>query len=96
MFIAGSRLPSKRLGTQGNISAAQALEEGNPLDRTIFFLLMLLAIAILLKRSFNWGGFFARNLFLMAFLIFCLVSVCWSDFPLIALKRWFRGLGDYR
>ena len=48
-----------------------------------------------MSRSFNWGSFFSRNLALMAFLSFALVSVCWSDFPFVALKRWFRDLGSY-
>ena len=31
----------------------------------------------------------------MVFLLFALLSVLWSDFPLVALKRWFRDLGNY-
>ena len=95
MFFVSTRLPSQWLGGQGGILAAQAFEEGNPLDRTIFSLLILLAVVILVTRSFNWGRFFTRNLFLLAFLSFALVSVCWSDFPAVALKRWFRDLGNY-
>jgi O-antigen ligase len=94
MFIIGSRLPSQWLGGQMG-QAAEALEEGNPLDRTIFFVLILLAIGTLMSRSFKWGGFFARNLALTAFVSFALVSACWSDFPFIAFKRWFRDLGNY-
>lgn len=94
MFIAASRNPSQWLGGPVMISAA-AFEEGNPLDRVISSALILLAIGILVSRSFNWGAFFARNLALMAFLSFALLSVVWSDFPLIALKRWIRDLGNY-
>jgi exopolysaccharide production protein ExoQ len=94
MFILGSRLPSQWLGLQVG-SAAQALEEGNPLDRTISSVLILLAVSILMSRSFSWSGFFVRNVALMAFLSFALVSVCWSDFPFVAFKRWFRDLGNY-
>ena len=94
LFIVGSRLPSQWLGVQVG-SANQALENGNPLDRTIFSLLILLAIGILIARSFNWGGFFGRNFFLLAFLSFALVSVLWSDFPFVSFKRWFRDLGNY-
>ncbi len=32
---------------------------------------------------------------LIAFVFFGLVSVFWSDFPLISLKRWFRDFGNY-
>ena len=35
------------------------------------------------------------NVALTALLSFALLSVLWSDFPLIALKRWFRDLGLY-
>jgi exopolysaccharide production protein ExoQ len=94
MFISASRLPSQWLGVQLG-SQAQAMEEGNPIDRTIFFGLMLVAFGILISRSFKWDSFFARNLALMAFLLFALLSVVWSDFPLVALKRWIRDLGGY-
>ena len=94
MFILGTRLPSQWLGGQVG-QVAEALEEGNPLDRTIFSFLILLAIGILMSRSFNWGGFVGRNIALTTFLLFALVSFVWSDFPFVSLKRWFRDLGNY-
>src|SRR5271156_4997222 len=94
MFILGSRLPAQWIGGGSRVQA-QALEEGDPLDRAVFLVLILLAIVILLSRSFRWDIFFGRNLALMAFLLFALLSVTWSDFPFVALKRWFRDLGDY-
>lgn len=96
MFILGSRLPSMWLpGAVGTAGMAAALEEGNPLDRNIFFGLMLLAAGILISRKFRWVDFFRRNLALTLFLSFALVSFLWSDFPFIALKRWFRDFGNY-
>jgi exopolysaccharide production protein ExoQ len=92
MFILATKLPSQWLGQAG--SAAQ-LEEGNPLDRTIDLALILLAIGILISRSFRWADFLIRNLALTAFLSFALLSVLWSDFPFVAFKRWFRDLGNY-
>jgi exopolysaccharide production protein ExoQ len=94
LFIVGSRLPSQWIGGQGGVEA-QALEEGNPVDRVILSLLILLAILTLVSRSFNWGGFFRSNLALILLLSFAMVSFVWSEFPLIALKRWFRDLGNY-
>ena len=94
MFIIGSRLPSQWLSDQIG-QAAQDLQEGSPLDRTIFSVLILLAIGILMSRSFKWADFFVRNLALMAFLSFALLSVLWSDYSFVALKRWFRDLGNY-
>lgn len=94
MFIVASRLPSQWLGVEVG-RATEALEEGNPWDRSIYFALILLAIGILVSRSFKWGGFFTSNLALMTFVSFALVSVCWSDFPFVAFKRWIRDLGNY-
>lgn len=93
-LIVASRLPSQWFGTNVG-SMAQAYQEGNPLDRSIFFVLILLAMGILMARSFGWGTFILRNLPLMAFLCFALLSVFWSDFPFVSLKRWFRDLGTY-
>src|SRR6266571_4965257 len=93
LVIAGSRLPSQWLA--GRLDAGGGFEEGSPLDRTIFSILILVAIIILASRSFRWDAFFARNFFLMAFVSFALVSVLWSDFPFVAFKRWFRDLGNY-
>ena len=92
--IVGSRLPSLWLGF-GSGSAARAMEEGNPVDRTIDLVLILLAVAILMSRSFQWDKFVTRNFALLAFVGFGLVSVLWSDFPFITFKRWFRDLGNY-
>lgn len=94
IFIIASKLPSLWLGFRAG-SVAQAMEEGNPLDRTIDLVLILLAIAILISRSFQWDKLFTYNLALVAFIGFGLMSVFWSDFPFIAFKKWFRDLGNY-
>ncbi len=94
MFIVGSRSPSQWLFGVGGM-AAQSLEEGNPLDRVISLALILLTFGILVSRSFDWGGFLWRNLALSAFVAFGFVSIFWSDFPLVAFKRWFRDIGNY-
>jgi len=94
IFFIGSRPPAMWLGiSQGD--AVQALEQGNPLDRTIFTLLTLAAFTILVKRSFPWQKFVAQNLALTCFLAFAMLSVAWSDFPLATFKKWFRDTGVY-
>jgi hypothetical protein len=83
------------LGVSYGASGAQALEEGNPLDRTIFSLLMVAVFAVLASRSFSWQKFIARNSALVWFLAFGLLSIAWSDFPFACFKKWFRDLGLY-
>jgi len=95
LFFLGSRPPAMWLGLSYVSDAAQALEQGNPLDRTVFSVLILLVIAILVSRSFHWGNFVAQNSALACFLAYALLSVAWSDFPLVAFKKWFRDLGLY-
>ena len=98
MFFLASRSPVQWLNGDVDVSGAgvaESLEEGNPLNRTVELVLLFLAISILVKRSFRWGDFFRRNSALTAYLVFCLVSVIWSDFPFPAFKKWFRDLGNY-
>ena len=94
MFFVASRLPSQWLGGTFGV-ATQSIEDGNPLDRAIFALLILAGITILTSRPFNWGNFVGRNLVLVVFLLFALMSVFWSDFAFVSFKRWFRDLGGY-
>jgi len=93
MSFLGSRSPAMWLGTSGATDAAQALEQGNPVDRTIFSLLTLAAFTILVSRSFPWRKFLAQNFALASFVAFGLLSVAWSDFPLASFKKWFRDMG---
>src|SRR5215467_7566532 len=87
IFFVGSRLPSQWLGGQVQLGQwAEAMQEGNALDRSIFSLLMLLAFGILMSRPFDWGRLAVQNAALMAFLSFALLSVFWSDFPFVSLK----------
>jgi O-antigen ligase len=83
------------LGLSFNSNLAQALEEGDPLDRAIFSLLILAAFVILVSRSFQWRKFVTQNSALVFFLAFALLSVAWSDFPLATFKKWFRDAGLY-
>src|SRR5580658_212075 len=94
-FFLASRTPSLWLGVSDAANIGQALEEGSPLDRTIFSALIVLAFAILISRSFQWRRFVSQNSALVLFLAFALLSVLWSDFPLATFKKWFRDTGLY-
>jgi O-antigen ligase len=87
-------LPSQWLGNQTRATTA-ILEEGIPFDRNIFIALMVISIFVLISRSFNWVQFFTKNTALTIFLVFGLLSALWSDFPFVAIKRWFRDIGIY-
>ena len=92
MFIVGSRLPAQWFNLGFSFEYSQ---EGNPLDRSVDLVLIVLAIAVLISRSFKWGSFVRRNLALTVYISFALLSVFWSDFPFVTFKRWFRDFGSY-
>ena len=99
LFFMASRQPTQWLSGQviavDQAAMNNALEEGDPLNRTVSLVLFFLGIGILVSRSFQWGNFFRRNWVLTAYLLFALVSVLWSDFPFPAFRKWFRDLGNY-
>jgi len=91
-MIIGSRMVCYWLGpTQ---SAADATEEGNPIDRLIFMLLILVGIFAVLKRKIFWADFVRNNSWLIIYFMFCAISFLWSDFPLVTFKRFIKAVGS--
>src|SRR5215472_5052860 len=89
MFILATRLPSQWFGSGVTISI-RANEEGNAFDRIVDVGFILAGVVILRSRSLPLRSFFERNRALTAYLAFALVSVLWSDYSFVALKRWIR------
>lgn len=92
MSITASRFPSQWLQL-GDPSATASVVEGNSLDATCFGLLILVGGIVLVRRAVGFADLLRENAWLIAFAAFGLVSVLWSDFPFIALKRWIKALG---
>jgi hypothetical protein len=61
IFIAGSRLPSQWLNGPVGDRSIQALEEGNPVDRVVYVILIVLSIGILSSRAFKWESWQMRS-----------------------------------
>ena len=68
--------------------------EGSPIDRTILTIVLALGMIVVLSRAHKVGMILRSNFPIILYFSYCLVSILWSDFPDIALKRWFRALGD--
>ena len=62
----------------------------SPLDRAFLIVLLLLALAILVRRSFDWGAAMRDNRLLIFLLAFMLISVLWSQSPGTTFIRWIR------
>src|SRR5262249_14106128 len=93
MFIAGTRFVSAWLHL-GAPDGVDAYAEGSPLDRTVFFALIVWGVVVLSRRDINWAQMFARNKWLIAYLLYCLISMAWTDEPMILAKRWLKDLGN--
>lgn len=95
MLILGSRTVTEwvHLGTRLD-SASGTTGEGTLLDASVFAALMVCGLIILMKRSVPWGSIFRNNWALLLFVIYCGISVLWSDFPFVSFKRWVKAFGD--
>src|SRR5215831_1983404 len=93
ILILGSRSVAIWLDTFSLPTVFGSLEEGNPLDATVQFAFIAAGVYVLNRRQVSLGEIFRNNKWLMAFLIYCFISIVWSDFPFVASKRWFKILG---
>lgn len=93
MIIVCSRAVSEWLNIIFGLHVGGAsLEEGSPLDACFYFALIAAGICVLNKRQVSLSEIFRNNGWLMAFLLYCLVAIVWSDYPFVASKRWIKVL----
>jgi exopolysaccharide production protein ExoQ len=69
------------------------VESGSPLDRNLLTVLILAGILILVTRKLDWPTFRKNNTWLLVICLYALISIAWSDFPLVSIKRYIRFSG---
>jgi exopolysaccharide production protein ExoQ len=74
-------------------ASGQSYVDGSPLDAWLFLLLTVLAFATLVARRVDVPGLLRRNVWLTLYLVYCALSITWSDFPLVSFKRYVKELG---
>lgn len=94
LSICASRMVSTWLSPGTEEVTPQQYLEGSPLDRALLAVLILLGIAVLFTRKHRVAGIVRSNGAIFFFMLYCALSVVWSDFPAIAFKRWCKSLGD--
>lgn len=97
LFLVSSRPTSMWLGAQvsfAGVDATEAYIEGSPIDRAVWTILLLAALAVLVSRIDRVVPLLRKNAVIVLFFAFCAVSILWSDFPFVALKRWSKAIGD--
>jgi O-antigen ligase len=93
MIIASSRFVSLWLDLGASTVSASDSENGSPIDRLIFTMLILFGILLLLKRATLTSRILKDNKWILVWLLYCGISIAWSDSPEIAIKRWVKGIG---
>jgi len=75
------------------VDSSGKIGEGSFVDRYFLMVLLVIGLVILQKRRINWQQTMRNNRWLFALFFFMLVSILWSEFPFISLKRWVRTTG---
>jgi exopolysaccharide production protein ExoQ len=70
-------------------------ESGNPVDRVIYLALIGGGVFALMgrKQMASIGHILKENIFFVLFFAYCALSISWSDYPYVALKRWIKDMG---
>lgn len=89
--LIGSRPLSTWLGVA---PAGNAQLEGSPLDAAVYAALLALAVIVLIRRNARTRSLLTANRALLIYLLYCLISVAWSYYPDVSLKRWIKAVGD--
>jgi O-antigen ligase len=85
---------SKPLGRWFDMGSATISEEaGSPLDRLALTILIGVALMLLTKRGVRWSVVLRQNIALVLLYLFLGLTVAWSEFPMVSLKRWIRLCG---
>jgi exopolysaccharide production protein ExoQ len=71
----------------------EALEEGNPAERAVYLVLIMYGIIVVIRRKIAGAAFIRENKWLALFLIYWAISILWSDYTFVALKRFIKEMG---
>ena len=94
LFLTSSRGVTLWLGIAPPRGSADVYVEGSPIDMAILTVLVIAALAVVIRRMDRVGPLLRKNGPILLFFAFCAVSVLWSDFPFVAFKRWIKSVGD--
>lgn len=94
LAILASRPLASWLSQGQDVFALEAsIEDGSRIDRAVLSLLIIVSALVLHKRRVQWMPLLKENLGIVLFLLYCGMSVAWSDVPAVAFKRWIRAIG---
>jgi exopolysaccharide production protein ExoQ len=95
LWLAGTRSVSQWLSMDPIIDSPDQVLEGSPLDRLVYAGLLTVGIAVLAQRRTQVGKLLRANGPIVWFFVYCALSILWSEYPEVALKRWTKAVGDF-
>ena len=90
----GSRSVTEWFSGEGDISQQVTRDEGNPLEASVSLSLIVAGVVTLFRRRIHLSSVIKGNVWLCIFYLFWLLSIVWSDYPMITLKRLIKDLGN--
>jgi len=98
-LIVGSREVSAWLAEFGIVQGSyletpEQYLEGNAIDRVVYTGLLMLGLIVLIPRGQKVVSLLRANLPIVLFFLYCGISILWSDYPGVAMKRWIKAVGD--
>ena len=69
--------------------------EGSPADRYALVILLAAGLWVLWDRRDSVRRLLSANPALTAFVLYCGMSLAWSDYPGVAFRRWVKFAGDF-
>jgi exopolysaccharide production protein ExoQ len=96
LMINGSRSVSMWLGmeTESKLQTSAQYLDGNPVDKWVYFGLILIGLGALFTRKTRVAKLLRRNGPILLFFFYCAFSSLWSDYPEVSIKRWIKAAGD--
>ena len=94
-WILGSRAVSIWLsGGAPTTTTVNAVMDGSPIDAFVFQSLLVSGLVVLVRRGRRPLTVLKSNWPIILYFLYCLMSVVWSDYPDISIKRWIKATGD--
>jgi exopolysaccharide production protein ExoQ len=94
MTLLGSRPVSLWIGFGKEMATAADTLEGSPFDRMVFQVMIVAACIVLARRRIDWRAVFTENRWVTFFFLYLGFSVLWSDYSMVAFKRWIKDVGS--
>jgi exopolysaccharide production protein ExoQ len=92
--LLGSRPVSTWFSVGGGEGSAESYDEGNPFERSVYFVLIFHGLFVLARRSVRFREVVASNRWLVVFFGYWALSIFWADDSFVAFKRWIKDLGN--